>query len=162
MDSMHRLLRRIYQLAVFLTALTMGGGMAGAGQNAVQPLELVRLDQMLAADSGSVAVVFIAAWCMPCIEELPDVNALYKKYSAKGLNVLGLSLDLGGPQAIQPFVDHHKLQFPVYWVGEKAIKAYNIKGIPLILLFENGKITQRIMGKRSKKELDRIFAKFLK
>ena len=125
-------------------------------------IELQQLDRMLAADGGPKAIIFMAAWCMPCIEELPAVNAMYDKYSAKGLELLGLSLDLGGPQAIQPFIDHHKVRFPVYWVGEKAIKAYRIRGIPLILLLKNGKITKRIVGKRNRRDLDKIFAKFLK
>ena len=153
--------QRICLLATVLAVLIGSGSVCFAGRNTVLAIELQQLDRMLATDPSPRAIIFMAAWCMPCIEELPAVNAMYDKYGARGLRMLGLSLDLGGPQAIQPFVDQHKVQFPVYWVGEEAIKAYRIRGIPLILLVKDGKITERIVGKRSKKELDRIFGKFL-
>jgi thiol-disulfide isomerase/thioredoxin len=159
---MHILLRRAFPLAAFVIVLAAGGAYCAAGQNTVLSIDLEQLDQMLAAESRPMAIVFMAAWCMPCIEELPAVNELYEKYSDSGLHILGLSLDLGGPRAIQPFIDQHKVAFPVYWVGEEAIKAYQIRGIPLILLVKNGNISERIVGKRSKKSLDRRFAEFLK
>ncbi len=159
---MHRFLQRIFLPAAILTVLFVGVGNGATGKNTVLSIDLEQLDQMLAIDSGHMAIVFMAAWCMPCIEELPAVNALYEKYSARGLHILGLSLDMGGPEAIQPFIDQHQVRFPVYWVGEKAIKAYKIRGIPLIMLVENGKITERIVGKRKKSDLDTIFAEFLK
>jgi thiol-disulfide isomerase/thioredoxin len=159
---MVRLFRQVFPLAAMLMVLAVGGANAAAGQNTVLAIDLEQLDQLLAADSRPMAVVFMAAWCMPCIEELPAVNELYGKYSASGLHIIGLSLDYGGPQAIQPFIDQHKVAFPVYWVGEKAIKAYQIRGIPLILLVKNGNISERIVGKRSKKSLDKRFAEFLK
>lgn len=158
---MHGLFQRICLLAAVLTMLIGGSSLCFAGRNTVLAIELQQLDRMLTTDASPRAVIFLAAWCMPCIDELPAVNAMYDKYGARGLRMLGLSLDFGGPQAIQPFVDQHKVQFPVYWVGEEAIKAYQIRGIPLILLVKDGKITERIVGKRSKKELDRIFGKFL-
>lgn len=36
---------------------------------------------------------FWASWCAPCRAELPAIEALYKKYGRRGLNVVGLSLD---------------------------------------------------------------------
>ena len=152
---------RMLALTVAMATLAVCGGTAAAEPNTVRSIELEQLDQMLAAGHGRCAIVFMAAWCMPCIEELPAINALYEKYSASGLHIVGLSLDYAGPTAMQPFIDHHKVRFPVYWVGESAIKAYQIRGIPLILLVKNGEITERISGKRSRKDLDKIFAAFL-
>ncbi len=149
-------------LTAAMAMLAVSGGTAVAEPNIVQAIELEQLDQKLAAGHSRCAIVVMAAWCMPCIEELPAINALYEKYSASGLHIVGLSLDYAGPQAMQPFIDHHKVRFPVYWVGEKAIKAYQIRGIPLILLVKNGEIAERITGKRSKKDLDKIFAAFMK
>ncbi len=36
---------------------------------------------------------FWATWCGPCLREMPNVIALYKKYHSKGLEILGVSLD---------------------------------------------------------------------
>ena len=157
----HRWLRR-FALTAAVVLLAVCGSGAAAEPNTVQSIELEQLDQKLAVGHGRCAIVFMAAWCMPCIEELPALNAIYEKYRTSGLHIVGLSLDYGGPQAMQPFIDHHKVRFPVYWVGEKAIKAYQIRGIPLILLVKDGEITERVTGKRSKKDLEKIFAAFLK
>lgn len=43
---------------------------------------------------GKVTVVdFWASWCKPCREENPNMVALYKEFHAKGLNIVGVSLD---------------------------------------------------------------------
>ncbi|MCB0463943.1 MAG: redoxin domain-containing protein [Flavobacteriaceae bacterium] len=32
-------------------------------------------------------------WCKPCINELPNIKALYSKYKNKGLEVVSVSID---------------------------------------------------------------------
>jgi peroxiredoxin len=43
---------------------------------------------------GKVVLVdYWATWCGPCMHELPNVQAIYKDYHARGFEIVGVSLD---------------------------------------------------------------------
>ncbi len=56
----------------------------------------------------------------------------------------------------------YRVNFPVYWVGEKAVSELNIYGIPMIMLVKDGEIVEKIVGKRSRRFLDKTIRNFLK
>jgi thiol-disulfide isomerase/thioredoxin len=121
----------------------------------VKPIGEAALDELINKPNEALMVSFMAAWCGPCIDELPALNNLYRKYKNQGLTVIGISIDLEGAAAIQPAVKKLKIEFPVYWFGEKAIEKFNLTAIPLVLVIKRGKIVERIPGRRSEQSLDR-------
>jgi thiol-disulfide isomerase/thioredoxin len=149
-------------MSLLLSALILMAPKVDSDQrNIVQSLDLTQLDQIIKTSGNRRVIVVMAAWCSPCIKELPDLNKIYAKYASKGLKMMGLSLDFGGPEAIQPVIDKHKVKYPVYWVGEKAIQPYSIRGIPLIMFVKDGEITARIKGRRTRKFLEKTIREFL-
>ena len=121
----------------------------------MQPIEEAALDNLISNKGDTLIVSFMAAWCGPCIDELPALNNLYRKYNKQGLNVIGISIDLEGAVAMQPILSKLKIEFPVYWFGEKAIPKFNLTRIPLLLIVKHGEVVERLPGRRPDKLLEK-------
>ena len=120
----------------------------------IRKMDLETLDKLMKSRKSPDLITFTAAWCGPCKEELPLLNKLYVKYKKQGLAIIGIALDLEGPSAMQPIVDRLKIDFPVYWVGEKAVNHYELDALPMIFVINNGNIVEKIPGKRSETYLE--------
>ena len=67
----------------------------------------------MSALRGKVVVVdFWASWCEPCREEFPVLERLYRAHRARGLVVVGVSVDNAAPN-IQRFLRRTPASFPI-------------------------------------------------
>jgi len=127
----------------------------------VKPIDEATLGKLILADDNRLVLSFMAAWCGPCIDELPALNKLHKKYKDRGFQIIGISIDLEGPEAMQPIVKKLKIEFPIYWCGEKAIAKFKLDAIPMLLFIKQGEIVERLHGRRPEKYLDLKIQEFL-
>jgi thiol-disulfide isomerase/thioredoxin len=128
----------------------------------VSRIEEAALDELIQAGTNPLVLTFLAAWCEPCIDELPVLNKLHQKYNHRGLKLIGVSIDLEGPEAIQPIVNKLGIQFPLYWYGENAVPKFKLNAIPMLFFIRKGEIVERLYGKRSERFLDKKIQEFLK
>jgi peroxiredoxin len=102
-----------------------------------------------------VLVDFWATWCKPCIDGMPEVDKLHKELSAKGLVVLGVSIDQD-TKKVGPFAAKKRLSYDLV-LDSKAKptwQAFNVKAIPaLFLIDKQGQIVAQWKGKVDHKEL---------
>jgi thiol-disulfide isomerase/thioredoxin len=127
----------------------------------IQKISESALDELIKADNNKFLITFMAAWCGPCIDELPVLNKLYQKYKTQGLKLIGISIDLEGPKAMQPIIDKLRIRFPVYWYGEGAIQKYSIYAIPMIFFVKGGRIVEKLPGRRTESRLNKKIREFL-
>ena len=134
---------------------------AGAGVEVI-PIDGATLGKLITDGDNRLVLSFMAAWCGPCIDELPYLNKLHKKYKDRGFQLIGISIDLEGPVAMQPIVKKLKIDFPIYWHGEKAVEKFKLNVIPMLLFIKQGKIVERLHGKPPEKFLDNKVREFLR
>ena len=63
---------------------------------------------------------------------------------------------------MQPIVKRLKIEFPIYWYGEKAIDKFNLNAIPMLFFIRQGEVVDRLRGTRSEKFLDQKIRELLK
>jgi len=94
---------------------------------------------------GKVVLIdFWASWCAPCRQENPNTVKLYQQYQAKGLEILGVSLDKTKEDWIKAIKDDNLNWKHVsdlqYW-NNTAARLYSVNSIPqTYLLDKDGKI----------------------
>lgn len=130
-------------------------------QNTLIPIDTAGVDKLITEKGCPLLIVASAAWCAPCREELPILNKLHLKYKAKGLKLVVISLDFNASD-MQRIVDTIDIKFPVYWGGDQMASQYNIFGMPTILVIKDGQIQERIIGKRSEKELEETISNLVR
>jgi len=160
---MIRFRNNIFIRSAVLAVVLFTGIAAQAGSGAeVKRIEEAALDKLITADDNRLVLNFMAAWCGPCIDELPALNRLHKKYKDSNIQIIGISIDFEGPGAMQPIIKRLNIEFPVYWCGEKAISKFNLNAIPMLLFIRRGEMVERLHGNRPEKFLDQKIREFLK
>ena len=155
-------MNRIFIRPTVLVIVLFTGITAQAGSGAkIERIDEATLGKLITAEDNHLVLSFMAVWCGPCIDELPALNNLYKKYKDRGFQIMGISIDLAGPGAMQPIVKKLKIEFPVYWYGEKAIDKFKLNAIPMLLFISQGETVERLPGLRSEKFLDQKIREFL-
>lgn len=97
-----------------------------------------------------VLVAFWATSCKPCVEELPDLIALYKAWQPKGFELIAVAMPYDPPLTVQTFVREKRVPYPVALdVEGKVVRTFD--GVPYIpmafLMAPDGTIAFRQTGK---------------
>ena len=60
----------------------------------------------------NLVINYWAIWCGPCIIETPDFVALQEEWKDRPFQIIGVSMDETGFEAVQPFVNDFMVNYP--------------------------------------------------
>lgn len=112
----------------------------------------------LASFRGQVLLVNAwATWCVPCREEMPALERLYRRLGPRGLRIVAVSEDLDSPgglgsagvrATVRAFVQSEGLTFPVLLDPAGQLQdSWGIPGLPTTFLIgRNGRVVRRLLG----------------
>jgi thiol-disulfide isomerase/thioredoxin len=90
-----------------------------------------------------------ATWCVPCVAEMPQLEAAARALAPERIAVLPLSSDRGGASVVRKFYASHDIQGLTVWLDPKgeAARAWGARGLPTTLVIDReGREVARLEG----------------
>jgi thiol-disulfide isomerase/thioredoxin len=93
---------------------------------------------------------FWASWCVPCVQEMPELAELQKELSPKGVALIGIGID--SPDNIRQFAAERKIDYPLLIGGLSGTElsrqlGNKTGGLPFtVLIGSDGKVKKTYLG----------------
>ncbi|MGB5106752.1 MAG: redoxin domain-containing protein [Candidatus Zixiibacteriota bacterium] len=110
-----------------------------------------------------VLVDFWATWCPPCRRSIPDLAELHKKYSNRGFEVVGVSLDQTGRESVASFARENAIPYTILMGTQDVATRWDIgSGIPVaILVSRDGSVVEKVVGYKDTHFWEQKIAQYL-
>lgn len=150
-----RQLRAIYAFAAVLAAC------GPAGEGGLLPgldFELPKLEggalRLSELRGKTVLLDFWATWCEPCMFQVPELNALWREHRSGEVVVLGVAVDVEGAPVVGPWVEEHRVEYPILLGDESLAFDFGVTGFPALVVVEpDGRIGAVHLGVASREQL---------
>jgi cytochrome c biogenesis protein CcmG/thiol:disulfide interchange protein DsbE len=106
---------------------------------------------------GKVVLLdFWATWCGPCRIEIPWLKEFQRKFRSQGFEVIGVSMDDDGWQAVKPFLAELEINYRVVIGDDTIAQLYGgVDALPTAFVIDReGKIAAVHVGLTSKGEIE--------
>jgi cytochrome c-type biogenesis protein len=145
---------RVFAIAVLTVVLAaceaIPAGEVGAPAPAYRAVNMAGDTVSLAALRGRTVLLNVwATWCHPCREELPVLQQLHEENAARGLSVIGVSVDASGAgNAIVDFARRYGVTYPLWHDPDNAVSTtFQGIGVPLsVLIGPDGVVRWKHLG----------------
>jgi cytochrome c-type biogenesis protein len=109
-----------------------------------------------------VLLNFWATWCVPCREEIPALNSLQHDLEAKGLKVVGVSLEDTADAVNSYQKDVQRFEYEVLIGGSDIKSKFPQAGLPTTYLIDRqGHVRDKITGARDRAAFESVIKPLL-
>lgn len=109
---------------------------------------------------GKVVLLdFWATFCVPCLEALPELQALQKRYGSSGFTVVGLTID-DRAALVKKATTQAGVTYPILRSTSDVWNSYKVNALPaLVLVGRDGRMIRRFGGEADKVQMRREIEK---
>ncbi len=113
--------------------------------------------QLSKINSNLVLLEFWFPYCRGCVQAVPELNKIYKKYKDNGLAMYGIEFTKKSEQVLVEYIEKQKIEFPTLFMGKEVSKKYGVYGAPTFFLIDKkGKIIYTSVGFNKEKLINVI------
>lgn len=108
-----------------------------------------------------VIINYWATWCPPCLEEVPDLVALYDSRKNKDVMMLGVVFDFKSAKEVAEYVDDMLMSYPIVLGDDEVTKQIDYAEVlPTTFIYNpSGELVKTKHGKVTKQYLEAFIAK---
>lgn len=135
-------------ILVFMLPAYSYSGQIGTTAPAFRVLDVHGNEITLEQFQGKVVfLTFWAPWCIPCKEELPELDKLFKKFGNDRFVVIGIAMGSSAAD-ISKFLQKVSVTFPVLLDTKNDISdAYRVSSLPVgFIISKDGVVRYKHMG----------------
>ncbi|MCY3822149.1 MAG: TlpA disulfide reductase family protein [Gammaproteobacteria bacterium] len=102
-----------------------------------------------------VAINYWAEWCVPCRQEIPELNTLHHEREATGLSILGVNYDGISGESLAALIGEMGIEFPVLVADPFKRFGYDLPDVlpTTVIIGPDLKVHEILIGPQTRESL---------